>query len=384
MGEEQRLSREQQLASAREAFEGGTDFTVAVEEEFALLDPEHLELVNRFEELKAAAKATELDEHLVGELIASEAEVRTGKCADFAEAAARMGERRAQLQALAREQGLQLGATGTHPWSRWQDQRIIDTPHYRRNDEILRYVVWRNNSFGLHVHVGVRGGDRAIAVHNAMRCFLPELLALSASSPFVESVNSGLHSARTQIFTRTFPRCGIPDPYDGWRDFEEYVSFLYRTGSITEHTQLWWSVRPHLAYPTVEIRIMDGQPDLAEAQALAALAYALAARCVRALDEGEPLPDVPRRLLEENMWRAIRYGLGGELIDFERGEAIPARARIEQLIEWVAPVADEIGAAPHLAVPAQNAAERQRARFEEGATLQEIYAEQVQAGERIG
>jgi len=384
MGEEQRLSPEQQLASAREAFEGGTDFTVAVEEEFALLDPEHLELVNRFEELKAAAKATELDEHLVGELIASEAEVRTGKCADFAEAAARMGERRAQLQALAREQGLQLGATGTHPWSRWQDQRIIDTPHYRRNDEILRYVVWRNNSFGLHVHVGVRGGDRAIAVHNAMRCLLPELLALSASSPFVESVNSGLHSARTQIFTRTFPRCGIPDPYDGWRDFEEYVSFLYRTGSITEHTQLWWSVRPHLAYPTVEIRIMDGQPDLAEAQALAALAYALAARCVRALDEGEPLPDVPRRLLEENMWRAIRYGLGGELIDFERGEAIPARARIEQLIEWVAPVADEIGAAPHLAVPAQNAAERQRARFEEGATLQEIYAEQVQAGERIG
>jgi glutamate---cysteine ligase / carboxylate-amine ligase len=384
MGEEQRLSPEQQLASAREAFEGGTDFTVAVEEEFALLDPEHLELVNRFEELKAAAKASELDEHLVGELIASEAEVRTGKCADFAEAAARMGERRAQLQALAREQGLQLGATGTHPWSRWQDQRIIDTPHYRRNDEILRYVVWRNNSFGLHVHVGVRGGDRAIAVHNAMRCFLPELLALSASSPFVESVNSGLHSARTQIFTRTFPRCGIPDPYDGWRDFEEYVSFLYRTGSITEHTQLWWSVRPHLAYPTVEIRIMDGQPDLAEAQALAALAYALAARCVRALDEGEPLPDVPRRLLEENMWRAIRYGLGGELIDFERGEAIPARARIEQLIEWVAPVADEIGAAPHLAVPAQNAAERQRARFEEGATLQEIYAEQVQAGERIG
>ena len=384
MGEEQRLSPEEQLATAREAFEGGTDFTVAVEEEFALLDPERLELVNRFEELKAAAKGSELDEHLVGELIASEAEVRTGKCADFGEAAARMGERRAQLQALARELGLQLGATGTHPWSRWQDQRIIDTPHYRRNDEILRYVVWRNNSFGLHVHVGVRGGDRAIAVHNALRCFLPELLALSASSPFIEGVNSGLHSVRTQIFTRTFPRCGIPDPYDGWRDFEDYVSFLYRTGSITEHTQLWWSVRPHLAYPTIEIRIMDSQPDLAEAQALAALAYALAARCVRALDEGEPLPVVPRRLLEENMWRAIRHGLAGELIDFDRGETLPARARLEQLLEWVAPVADEIGAAPHLAVPAQNAAERQRARFEEGATLQEIYADQVRAGERIG
>src|SRR5437762_1421044 len=328
MGEEQRLSPEEQLSTAREAFESGTDFTVAVEEEFALLDPETLELVNRYEELKAAAAGSELDEHLVGELIASEAEVRTGKCADFAEAASRMAERRAQLQALARDQGLQLGATGTHPWSRWQDQRIIDTPHYRRNDEILRYVVWRNNTFGLHVHVGIRGGDRAIAVHDALRCFLPELLALSASSPFVEEVNTGLHSARTQIFTRTFPRCGIPDAYDGWRGFEDYVAFLYRTGSISEHTQLWWSVRPHLAYPTVELRIMDGQPELGEAQALAALGYSLAARCARAIDEGEPLPAIPRRLLEENLWRAIRHGLSGELIDFERGETLPARARL--------------------------------------------------------
>jgi carboxylate-amine ligase len=384
MGEEQRLTPEEQLATAREAFESGTDFTVAVEEEFALLDPDSLGLVNRYEDLKAAAAGSELDEHLVGELIASEAEVRTGRCVDFAEAASRMAERRAQLQALAREQGLQLGATGAHPWSRWQDQRIIDTPHYRRNDEILRYVVWRNNTFGLHVHVGIRGGDRAIAVHNALRTFLPELLALSASSPFVEEVNTGLHSARTQIFTRTFPRCGIPDTYEGWGGFEDYVAFLYRTGSITEHTQLWWSVRPHLAYPTVELRIMDGQPELGEAQSLAALAYALAARCARALDEGEPLPDVPRRLLEENLWRAIRYGISGELIDFDRGEALPARARIEQLLEWVAPVADEIGAAGHLAIPAQNAAERQRARFDEGATLAEIYAEQVRAGERIG
>jgi glutamate---cysteine ligase / carboxylate-amine ligase len=384
MGEEQRLTPEEQLATAREAFETGTDFTVAVEEEFALLDPETLGLVNRYEDLKAAAAGSELDEHLVGELIASEAEVRTGKCADFAEAASRMAERRAQLQALARDQGLQLGATGTHPWSRWQDQRIIDTPHYRRNDEILRYVVWRNNTFGLHVHVGIRGGDRAIAVHNALRALLPELLALSSSSPFVEEVDTGLHSARTQIFTRTFPRCGIPDAYDGWRGFEDYVAFLYRTGSITEHTQLWWSVRPHLAYPTVELRIMDGQPDLGEAQSLAALAYALAARCARALDEGERLADVPRRLIEENLWRAIRHGLSGELIDFERGEAIPARARLEQLLDWVAPVADEIGVAGHLAIPPQTAAERQRARYEEGATLAEIYAEQVRVGERIG
>jgi carboxylate-amine ligase len=384
VGDEQKVPYDEVLANAREAYDGGTDFTVAVEEEFALLDPDTLELTNRFEEVQAAARGTELEPHLVGELIASEVEIRTGRCASFAEAAPRMAERRAQLQPLVRELGIALGGTGAHPWSRWQDQRIIDTPHYRRNDEILRYVVWRNNTFGLHVHVGIRGRDRAIAVHDALRNFLPELLALSASSPFVEAVNSGLHSARTEIFTRMFPRCGIPDPYRDWRTFEDYVAFLYGTGSITEHTQIWWSVRPHLAFPTVEIRICDGQPDLAEAQALAAFAYALAVRCACAVDDGEPLPNLPHRLLEENLWRAIRYGLAGELIDFERGEPVPARARIEQLVEWVQPVADDCGAGAYLAVPAQNAAERQIARFEDGATLEEIYAEQVRAGEPIG
>ena len=189
MGEEQRVSWQELLATTREAFDGGTDFTVAVEEEFALLDPQTLELTNRFEDLYAAARETDLAPNVVGELIASEIEVRTGRCEDFAEAAAAMQQRRVQIHAVAREQQLALGGTGTHPWSRWQDQRIIDTPHYRRNDEILRYVVWRNNTFGLHVHVGIAGADRAIAVHDALRNFLPELLALSASSPFVESVN---------------------------------------------------------------------------------------------------------------------------------------------------------------------------------------------------
>ncbi len=309
--------------------------------------------------------------------------MRTGRCDGFGEAAARLRERRAQLYALASSLGLALGATGTHPTARWQDQRIIDTPHYRRNDELLRYVVWRNNSFGLHVHVGVNGADRAIAVCNALRNYLPELLALSASSPFVEDVCTWLHSARTQIFTRAFPRCGIPDAYDGWAGFEDYVAFLYRTGSIDEHTQLWWSVRPHLAFPTVEVRICDAQPDVAEAESLAALIHALVARIARALDEGEPLPDRPNRLLEENLWRAIRHGLSGELIDFDAGAPVPARARLERLLEWVLPVADEIGAAPYLAIPEQNAAERQLQRFEEGASLLDVYAEQVAAGEVV-
>src|SRR5205809_324024 len=176
------------LVQSRAAFEAVPDFTVAVEEEFALLDPETLGLVNRFEELQRAAQGTELEPHLVGELIASEVEVRTGRCDTFAEAMDKVGERRAQLRSLADGLGIGLSSVGTHPWSPWQEQRIIDTPHYRRNDQLLRYVVWRNNSFGLHVHVGIHGPDRAIRVNSAMRNFLPELLALSASSPFVEGV----------------------------------------------------------------------------------------------------------------------------------------------------------------------------------------------------
>ena len=374
MGDEQRMHYEELLRRSREHYDAADDFTLAVEEEFAILDSATLELTNRFEALQLMSRGTPVEDHLVGELIASEVEVRTGKCERFAEAAAVMGERRSQVLELAHAEGVELAAAGTHPWSRWQDQRIIDTPHYRRNDELLRYVVWRNNSFGLHVHVAIKGADRAVRVTSALRPYMPDLLALSASSPFVENVNTGLHSARTQIFTRMFPRCGVPDTLHSWDEFEDYVRLLYETGSITEHTQLWWSVRSHLAFPTVEMRICDAQPDLADARSLAALIYALTARIARALDEGEPLWDPPRRLIEENLWRAIRFGLSGDLIDLRTMRVRPARAAIEELIEWVLPVADELGAAPYLNLPAQNSAERQIARFEEGASLRDIYA----------
>jgi glutamate---cysteine ligase / carboxylate-amine ligase len=375
MGDEQRLPYEELISRSRESFEDGRDFTLAVEEEFAILDPETLGLWNRFEEMQAAAAGTPLEPNLVGELIASEVEVRTGRCETWAEASAKVAERRSQLVELADSLGIVLAGTGTHPWSSWKDQRIIDTPHYRRNDEYLRYVVWRNNSFGLHVHVGIKGADRAVRTFSKLRNYLPELLALSASSPFVEDVDSGLHSARTEIFTRMFPRCGVPDAFPSWREWEDYVRFLYETGSITEHTQIWWSVRPHLAFPTVEMRICDGQPTLEEAQALAGFIYALTCRIARALDEGERLPDHPHRLIEENLWRAIRYGLSGELIDLSTGDVRPAREHLERLADWVAPVADELGVP--LSIPAANAAERQRARLDEGASLREIYAEQV-------
>jgi len=377
MGDAQKRPWREMVTLAREQFDAGNDLTVAIEEEFSLLDAATLGLVGRFEELQAAAGGTVLQPHLVGELISSEVEIRTGRCDMFADAVDLVLDRRSQLFELAGGLDIGLGATGTHPWSPWQEQRIIDTPHYRRNDELLRYVVWRNNTFGLHIHVGIRGADRAIAVHDALRGFLPDLLALSSSSPFVENVNTGLHSARTQIFTRMFPRCGVPDAYGDWAGFERYVRTLYETGSIDEHTQLWWSVRPHLAFPTVEIRICDAQPRVEEAQSLTALAYALTARIARAVDEGEPLPEHSHRMIEENVWRAIRHGLSGELIDLQTLRVRSARAAIEELIEWVQPVAEELGVAPYLAVPTQNSAERQIARAEEGASLETIFAEQV-------
>jgi carboxylate-amine ligase len=367
----------EELQRAREEYESAQDFTVAVEEEFAIVDPETLALTNRFEDFKAAAQGTDLEPHLVGELIASEVEVRTGKCETFAEVVTRIPERRAKLRELADQLGVTLGATGTHPWSPWQEQRIIDTPHYRLRDELLRYVVWRNNSFGLHVHIAIRGADRAVKVSDGLRTYLPELLAWSASSPFVENVNTGLHSARTQIFTRFFPRCGVPDLYGDWSTFADYVELLYATGSISDPTEMWWSVRPHLGFPTVEIRISDAQPLQEEAISLAALSYSLAVRIARAVDEGEPLLLPTNREVEENFWRAIRWGLSGELIDLRSRQVRPARAAIEELVEWVQPVAGELGTAEYLTVPEANAAERQIERFEEGASLEEIYAEQV-------
>ncbi len=198
------------LDDAREHFARSQDLTLAIEEEFQIVDPETLNLVNRFDELKARADATPLGEHTAGELIASEIELKTGRCETFPEAARALLERRRALLDEADAMGVALGACGTHPWSPWWEQQIIDTPHYRIVEGTLRYVAWRNNTFGIHIHVGVRDADRAIALNNAMRSVLPDLLALSASSPWYEGRYTHLHSTRTQLFTRMFPRCGIP------------------------------------------------------------------------------------------------------------------------------------------------------------------------------
>jgi carboxylate-amine ligase len=364
------------LDRAQETFAQSTDLTVGVEEEFAILDPRTLELTPRYEEMCAAADAdSKLRAAIAGELISSEIEIISGAGSDLHDALARQREHRRGLFALAASQGVALGATGTHPWADYREQPIIDTEHYHRVEEGLKYVAWRNNTFSLHVHVGVRDIDRAVRICDRLRPVLPALLAISANSPYLDGRDSGLHSARTQSFTKSFPRCGIPDAFGGWAAYREYIEFLVRTNSIVEFTQVWWSVRPHFRFGTVEVRICDVQGTAQESDALAALMVACIAQAARDVDEGVPFDDPPPRLIEENMWRAIRFGLDGRLIDLERAREYPAREAIERLASWTAPLRSELGLEPSF--PERNGAQRQQQMIEAGASAEEVFAASV-------
>jgi len=364
------------LDRAVERFAETPDFTVGVEEEFSILDPHTLELVPRFEELRDAAQTERLlAEGITGELISSEIEIISGVGVDLADALARQRERRKLLFALAGAHGVALGATGTHPWADYREQPIIDTEHYRRVEEGLKYVAWRNNTFSLHVHLGVRGLDRAVRVCDRLRPVLPLLLALSANSPYLDGLDTGLHSARTQSFTKSFPRCGVPDPFGGWGAYREYIEFLRDTHSIVEFTQVWWSVRPHFSFGTVEVRICDAQATAQESEALAAMMVACIAQATRDLDEGVPFLDPAPRMIEENMWRAIRFGLDGRLIDLQRAAEYPAREVVDRLGAWTEPVRSELGI--DLAFPERNGAQRQRRMIEAGAGREDVFAASV-------
>jgi carboxylate-amine ligase len=365
------------LDHARETFDASTDFTIGLEEEFAILNPETLELEHRFEDVYAACQEDEvLAEAAAGELIASEVEIRSGRGETFAAAVEAQQDRRDRLFAVVERLGLALGSMGTHPWANYLDQRIIDTPHYNRLREELGYVAQRNNTWSLHVHVGVRGADRAIAVCDWMRELLPTLLAVSANSPFLDRRDTGLHTVRTEIFTRTFPRCGVPGQFHDWSTYSDFVAMLERTGTAVESTQLWWSVRPHHTFGTVEVRICDAQSRGEESTALAGLIAACVAQTALAYDEhgyegaGRPLAD---REIEENLWRAIRYGMSGELIDFRGGEArlVEAREALEELLAWTEPARAQLGI--EVALPPRNGAQRAREAIASGASVEELY-----------
>jgi carboxylate-amine ligase len=367
------------LELARERFESSTDFTVGLEEEFAIVDPATLELEHRFEDVYAACQRDEaLAESAAGELIAAEIEIRSGRAETFVEAVSFQRERRVRLFELVEGMGLGLAAMGTHPWADYLDQRIIDTPHYSRLRHELGWVAQRNNTWSMHVHMGIQGADRAIAVCDRMRELLPLLLAVSANSPFLDRRDTGLHTVRTEIFTRTFPRCGIPTPFGDWQSYADFVSLLERVGSVVESTQLWWSVRPHHAFGTVEVRICDAQTRGEESFALAGLIAACIAQTALDLDERRdhgaeaPLGD---REIEENLWRAIRFGMSGRQVDFRRGAEVEAAAALERLLAWCQPARSQLGIDVDL--PARNGAQRARESLDSGLSIEDVYRDAV-------
>jgi glutamate---cysteine ligase / carboxylate-amine ligase len=369
------------LEAVREEFESSTDFTIGIEEEFAILDPAILDLEHRFEDMhEACLRDAEMAAAVKGELIDTEIEIRSGRGDTFAEAAERQRLRRERLFAIADELGLALAAMGTHPWANYLDQHIIDTEHYRRLEKDLRWVAQRNNTWSLHVHVGIRGPDRAVAVSDRMRELLPPLLALSANSPFLDHRDTGLHSVRTEIFTRVFPRCGVHEPFGNWETYSDFVRLLKETGSIVEATQLWWSVRPHHSFGTVEVRICDAQTRGDESLNLAALIAACVAQSAIELDEGRGAEPLRQREIEENLWRAIRYGMDGEMIDFRKRRLMPTQAVVEELVRWTEPARSALGLEVDL--PEQNGAQRAYARFAEGAPIEEIYRRSVEETRR--
>src|SRR3954462_7283475 len=360
------------LVAAREIFETSQDLTVGIEEELAIVDPLTLELTSRFEDLRDdGAGDPVLATAISGELISSEIEIRSGRGEDHAHARSLQREARRRLFALADKHGVALASTGTHPLSDYREQHIIDTDHYHRVEDGLKYVAWRNNTFALQVHVGVRGAERAIRACERLRPVLPVLLAVSANSPYIDGRDSGLHSGRTQTFTKSFPRCGVPEAFGSWQAWSDYVELLVRTGSIVEFPQLWWSVRAHHAYGTIEVRICDAQTTGPEADGLAELIVACVAQALREIDAGEVPRDVPGRLIEENMWRALRYGQDGRLLDLEaeRIEEYPAAEALDRLKAWTG--AD-------VALPELNGAQRQRRMIDAGLSPFEVYKAAVE------
>lgn len=323
----------QHLLRARERFDDSVDFTIGVEEEYAICDPATLDLTPRYDELRSAAIEAGLSEYVAGELLASEIEFRTMRCETWQDAVEELLDIRRRVSKVAREIDIVLATSATHPWADYRKQSIVELPYYMELVERMQYVAHRNNTFGLHVHVGVRGSDRAIRVADALRNYQPLLLALSASSPFLEDRDTGMASIRHMIFSRNFPRGNVAPIFGTLDDYTRYLSWLRDAGSIDSIGSVWWGTRPHLLHGTVELRMFDGQPDAQDTLALTALSVGVVAHLCELHDTGELFQPVDTHMLEENCWRAARYGTDAVFIDLPGVRQIHAREAIGTLID---------------------------------------------------
>ena len=316
-------------------------FTLGIEEEFQIVDPHTRELRSHVSEILEEGKML-LGEQVKPEMIQSMIEVGTGICEDIKEARSDITNLRSILSGLARKKGLEIVAAGTHPFSHWQDQKIFENARYELIVEENQMIARSLLTFGLHVHVGIADPERAIHIMNAVRYMLPHVLALSTSSPFWLGVHTGLKSYRSEVFTR-MPRTGIPDHFESDSAFQRYVKLLVETGCIDDGKKIYWDVRPHPFFPTLEFRICDIPTRVDDTIAIAALFQALVAKVNRLLDENLTFRLHHKMLIEENKWRAIRYGLDGKMIDFGKSREVPIRDLIRELLEFVDDEVDELG-----------------------------------------
>lgn len=358
--------------------QGGV-YTIGIEEELMILDAEGLDLANAIETLLAEAPEGQVKP----ELMESVLEIATEPAPHTADAGAQLRRLRADVRELAARHDLAIGSAGTHPFAMWEDQRIVARPRYRDIIAALRFVARQELLFGLHVHVGVDDPDKAIHIANGMRVHVPILLALSANSPFWRADRTGLQSTRTPIF-RAFPRVGIPPAYRDWDDYVKEIDFMVSSGVMEDYTYLWYDVRPHPRFGTVEIRACDAQTRVEHTLGLAALIQAMVKELGDHYDAGLPLSPYPWQMLDENKWLAARHGLRGELVDLPEPGKVTSRALAQRLLDRLTEHAQDLGSGGEIGavqdlIDHGGGADRQLVVYEANHDLRELMAEIVAA-----
>jgi carboxylate-amine ligase len=351
-------------------------FTIGIEEEFQTIDPASRDLRSHIEAEILQKGQKILKERVKPEMHQSVVEIGTGICKNIQEARAEIREIRREMVTLTRQNGLRLVAGGTHPFAQWRTQEIYPDDRYRMIVEDMKMVARANLIFGLHVHVGVEDLETAIQIMNGARYFLPHLLALSTNSPFWIGMETGLKSYRCKVFDK-FPRTNIPDLYQSRSEFEDYVDLLIRTHCIDDAKRIWWDIRPHPHFPTLEFRVCDMPMRLDETIAIAALCQAIVAKLYKLHEQNLSFRHYSRALIMENKWRAARYGLDGKLIDFGKQQEVPERSLIGEMVEFVSDVAVDLGSTGEIAYVQKilehgSGADRQLRVFEETKDLRSV------------
>ena len=357
----------------------GPAYTIGIEEELMILDGSSLELVNAVETMLEPTQAGEIKP----ELMESVLEISTDPCQGIRQADEQLRALRHQVIQTAAGHGLAIGASGTHPFAKWENQRIVARPRYRDLVSALRFVARQELIFGVHVHVGVDDPDKAIHVANGMRVHMPVLLGLSANSPFWRGDSTGLASTRHPIF-RAFPRVGIPPTYEDWEDYSRRIEFMTNARVIEDYTYLWHDVRPHPKLGTVEIRVMDSQTHIEHTVGLAALVQGMVKELCEHYDAGKRLSRYPFEMLDENKWLAARHGLEGDLVDLPSSERVATRTLARRLLDRMREHCQDLGSAAELEAVEDllergNGAARQVVVYEANRDMHEVMAEIVAA-----